>query len=83
MTMANKDFRYVMAQRKAEQFLKENNFHSLPVNLETIANHLNVTLFAKPPEARGASGMLLIEGNEFGICYATHIDSVDKGYINC
>jgi hypothetical protein len=30
---------------------------------------------AKPASARGVSGMLIRHGNEFGIAYATHIDS--------
>lgn len=73
--MANEDYRYAKAQREAEKFLEENNFDTLPVNLDAIADHLNIKLIAKPPESEGASGMLLIQRNEIGICYATHIQS--------
>jgi len=64
-----------MVQRKAEHFLKENNFYELPVDLDGIAKKLDILVQAKPKNASGVSGMLLKQGNDFGIMYATHIEN--------
>ena len=76
MKMANKDNRYANVQQKAENFLKQNDFHKLPVDLDAIAKMLDITINPKPSNVEGVSGMLLKQGDNFGIMYATHIDNI-------
>ena len=63
------------AERKAELFLREHGINSLPVNLFEIAKSLDIEIKAKPPSAPGVSGMLIRNGENYGILYATHIKS--------
>ncbi len=69
-----------MAMRRAEAFLKEEGFTTLPINPRAIAEKLEISVQAKPDVAPGVSGMLLRHGNNFGILYATHIPS--EGFQN-
>ena len=63
-----------MASLEAERLIGEQKIQSLPVNPTEIAESLGILV--KEKEARdGVSGMLIRMGNEFGIAYATHIDS--------
>lgn len=72
--MAFKDS-LIFAERKAELFLREHGIHSLPVDPFEIAQSLDIEIEAKPSSAPGVSGMLLRNGDNYGILYATHIQS--------
>lgn len=58
-----------------EETAVEFGFTALPVDPFEIAQKVGITVQAKPDTAIGVSGMLLKHGNNFGILYATHIDS--------
>lgn len=64
-----------LIERNAEAFLKEHNMEHLPVDPFLIAELLDITVQAKPITVEGVSGMLVREGDAFGILYATHICS--------
>jgi Zn-dependent peptidase ImmA (M78 family) len=64
-----------MAKQKAELFLRENNYSTLPIDPLAIASKYNIAVQAKPSSAEGVSGMLLRHGSSFGIMYATNIAS--------
>lgn len=65
-----------LAIGSAEAFLKEKKIAKLPIDPAHIAeNILEVAVQANPSKAKGVSGMLLREGNSFGIVYATYIDN--------
>ena len=66
--------------KKAERFLQDQGITSLPVNPRFIAEKLGVVVRAKADSEPGVSGMLLRNGNEFGILYATHVPS--EGFQN-
>lgn len=66
----------LLLRRKAEHFLQENGFNTLPVCPFALANYLEITVEAKPATAAGVSGMLVRHGDLFGILYATHIPSL-------
>ena len=72
--MAFKDS-LIFAETKAELFLREHGINSLPVDPFAIARSLALEVKAKPPSAPGVSGMLLRNGDNYGILYATHIQS--------
>ncbi len=64
------------AERAAEQFVRELEITSLPVDPIDIAeNRLNIPVTAKPASSGGVSGMLFRLGEEYAIAYATHITS--------
>lgn len=63
------------ATRAAENLLKEKGQVRLPIDPFAIAKSLEITVTAKPNAMRGVSGMLVRNGNEFGIFYATHVPS--------
>lgn len=65
-----------LLRRKAEHFLKEVGFDSLPICPFAIAEQLEITVQAKPTTSDGVSGMLVRHGDTFGILYATHIPSI-------
>ena len=60
----------------AEKVVKERAISKLPVNPIALAQDLGIKVVAKPASAQGVSGILLRNGNAFGIAYATHIDSI-------
>ena len=60
----------------AEKVVKEQAITELPVNPIALAQDLGIKVVAKPSGAQGVSGILLRNGNAFGIAYATHIDSI-------
>jgi hypothetical protein len=68
-------FRLKMAKQKGEACAKEQGYTALPVDPIAIARKNDIEVKAKPDTAEGVSGMLLRDGNAFGILYATHIDS--------
>lgn len=63
-------------EAKAEDLLRETEVTSLPVNPIQIAECLGIQVTAKPSSIKGASGWLIRSGDEFGIVYATYIDSI-------
>ncbi len=66
--------------QQAEQYIRDNNITKLPIDPIAIAENEGIVVRAMPPENRGVSGMLLKNGNNFGIAYATHIDN--QGFQN-
>jgi hypothetical protein len=67
---------YVQAVWAAEKVIRERNITALPVDPIALARDLGIEVEAKPVKAAGISGMLVRVGNEFGIVYATDIDSI-------
>lgn len=63
-----------VAEREAERLLREQEIDSLPIDPTKIAESLGILVQPKAT-SDGISGMLIRVGNEFGIAYATHIDS--------
>ena len=63
-----------MAALQAERLIREMEIDSLPVDPTAISQSLGILV--QPKTTRdGVSGMLIRVGNEFGIAYATHIES--------
>jgi hypothetical protein len=71
----SKIFSLKLARQTAEAFLKEEGLLSLPVDPFDIAASRDIVVEGKPENTEGVSGMLLRHGNNFGIVYATHIQS--------
>lgn len=67
---------YMSATLAGERAVKERGITSLPIAPIQIARDLGITVIPKPASSRGVSGMLLRNGNEYGIAYAKHIDNV-------
>lgn len=63
-------------EARAEELLRDADISGLPVNPIHVAEHLDIKVTAKAPSFKGASGWLIRHGDNFGIVYATHIDSV-------
>ena len=68
-------FRLKIAQQTAEAFLKKKGMLKLPVDPFEVADSLDIVVQGKPNDVAGVSGMLIRQGNSFGIIYATNIDS--------
>ena len=68
-------FSLKLARQTAEAFLKEESILTLPVDPFAIAESRQILVEGKPENVEGVSGMLLRHGNDFGIVYATHIQS--------
>lgn len=66
----------LLLHRKAEHFLKENGFDSLPICSFILAEQLKITVQAKPATLGGVSGILVRHGDTFGIVYVTHIPNL-------
>jgi hypothetical protein len=66
------------AAATATQVLRDHSITSLPVDPVALAEKVGITVQAK--DAEGCSGMLIKQGDNFGILYSTHIDS--KGFQN-
>ena len=64
----------MIAVVEAERLIKELGIDSLPIDPIAIAESLGILVQPKTTTG-GVSGMLIRVGNEFGIAYATHIDS--------
>jgi len=60
-----------LASKKAELFLVQQGYTTLPIDPFQIAKDLSIEVKAKPATAPGVSGMLLRHGDNFGILYAT------------
>lgn len=63
-----------IAAAEAERLITELGIDSLPVDPTAVAESLGILVQPKQT-AGGVSGMLIRLGNEFGIAYATHINS--------
>lgn len=63
------------AQQRAQNLVREMGFNELPIDPVAIAARHDIVVQAKPDTETGVSGMLLRNGNTFGILYATHIDN--------
>ena len=63
-----------MAALEAERLICELEVESLPVDPIAVAESLGILVQPKTTN-EGVSGMLIRFGNEFGIAYATHIES--------
>jgi hypothetical protein len=74
--MKNQSDLYFPATLAAAEVIKERGITALPVEPIALARGLGIEVMAKPASAQGVSGMLLRLGNNFGIAYATHIDSI-------
>jgi len=66
---------YRLVECKADEVLKGMDITSLAVDPFAIAKEHRIEVKAKPSSAVGVSGMLVRHGDEFGIMYATHIES--------
>ena len=66
--------RDLLAATEAERLIKDRSIDTLPVDPTAIAESLGILVQPKASSG-GVSGMLIRLGNEFGIGYATHIDS--------
>jgi Zn-dependent peptidase ImmA (M78 family) len=62
-------------QNTAEKVAVEAGYTNLPICPKIIAEKHGIIVQPKPDAARGCSGMLLRNGENFGILYATHIRS--------
>lgn len=72
-----KELWQAIATREAELFVRELGIDSLPVVPMEIAKQLGIQIGALPSQSSaGVSGMLLRNGNNFGILYSTSIDSI-------
>lgn len=67
---------YMSATLAGERAVKDRGITSLSIDPIQIARDLGITVIPKPASSRGVSGMLLRNGDEYGIAYATHIDNV-------
>ena len=64
------------AEAKAEFWLRQNGFLTLPVDPHEISARLDIMVMAKEDTDIGVSGMLLRHGDSFGILYATHVKNI-------
>ena len=66
---------FTAAKAEAHQLLRELGMERVPIDPFDVARRLDIELRALPGRAGGASGMLLRVGEQFGICYPTHVAS--------
>jgi Zn-dependent peptidase ImmA (M78 family) len=63
-------------EARAEVMLDDAQVTDLPIDPISIARQQDIQVTAKPPEMAGASGWLIRVKENYGIVYATHIDSI-------
>ena len=63
------------ATAKAEAWLRDNGFDTLPVDLDAIAEFLDIEVKPLGQDKPGVSGMLLRRGDAFGIMFGTYVSS--------
>lgn len=68
------DSRLKDATLHAEKLVRDEKL-ALPIDLMALAKSRDILVEAKPETTKGVSGMLLRAGDNFAICYATHIKS--------
>ncbi len=71
----NKALRLKMAKQQGEQLAEKYAPNKPTVDPFVIAKDKDILVQAKPDTHEGVSGMLLRHGNNFGIMYATYIES--------
>jgi Zn-dependent peptidase ImmA (M78 family) len=71
-----RDNPYNQAMFAAEQVIVDHDISELAVDILHIASVNDIEVTAKPMKSPGVSGMLFRVGNNFGITYATHINSL-------
>ena len=69
------DMRRRLISREAQKCLKNLGLGAIPVDLEVLADKLDIILSAADRDSDGWSGMLMRQGDVFGIIYATNIDN--------
>lgn len=70
---------FTTAKAEATRLLRKLGIEGIPVDPFDLAQRLDIELKALPMKAGGASGMLLRAGEQFGICYPTHVAS--EGFV--
>lgn len=78
--MINLAFKLRLAKQKGEQVAEQQGFASLAINPIAIAERCGIVVQPKPDKQPGVSGMLMYQGNTFGIMYTRYIDN--KGFQN-
>ena len=68
------------ADLTAARVIRQHGIAALPVDPSAIATAVGIEVRPMPAAGKGVSGMLLRIGNNFGIAYATHVDS--QGFRN-
>ena len=66
---------FATAKTEAGRLLRELGIEAVPIDPFDLARRLDIELKPLPRKAGGASGMLLRAGEQFGICYPTHVAS--------
>lgn len=69
------DYRKRQISSEAENQVKSAGYTALPICPTTIAEAAGITVQAKPPTMKGASGWLVKQGESFGILYATYLNN--------
>jgi len=64
-----------LAALNGEQVARDHEITELPVDVKALAAKLQILVLPKSADQAGVSGMLMRSGQNFGISYATHIDS--------
>lgn len=59
----------------AEEVVREHCIQALAVDVKALAAKLQIPVMPKAADQQGVSGMLIRLGENYGIAYATHIDS--------
>jgi Zn-dependent peptidase ImmA (M78 family) len=75
-----KKFDYTLIKNQAERILEQNQFTKLPIDPQMLAKKVNVLVQPKNDCREGVSGILLRQGEDYGILYATHLNN--KGFEN-
>ncbi len=65
-----------LARQRGEEVARTHELKELPVDVKALAAKLQILVVPKPSDQAGVSGMLMRVGQNFGISYATHIESV-------
>jgi len=73
--VARKNRRFRAATRRGEEVSASHGCDALPVDPFAITEANSIVVEAMPPSSKGFSGFLQRVGEEYGIAYATHIDS--------
>nr|VFK19364.1 MAG: hypothetical protein BECKLFY1418C_GA0070996_10575 [Candidatus Kentron sp. LFY] len=69
----NRAEQFFSVEQRAAVLLRDKGIFELPVDPFSIAESEDIAVKAKPDTTKGVSGMLMRDGNTFGIMYATDI----------
>lgn len=75
-----KEIRKTLIDSKVREILQEMQFKKPPIDPIKVAERANIVVKEKPSASNGVSGMLIKNGDNFGIMYATHIQN--EGFQN-